>query len=71
LKSKKLDTLIEDIYDVLDKLNTDEGIDIDEDLLEDFLVGVRGAIKSWSTPKLQNKALRILLPLLSFFMVIC
>ena len=56
---KKLDTLIEDIYDVLDKLNTDEGIDIDEDLLEDFLVGVRGAIKSWSTPKLQNKALRM------------
>ena len=34
---KTLDTLIPDIYEVLDGLNSDKGIDISEELMADFL----------------------------------
>ena len=52
---KTLDTLIHDIYTVLDGLNCDKGIDIPEDLMEEFLVNMREALEGWSTPHLQSK----------------
>lgn len=56
---KTLDTLIPDIYTVLDDLNSDKGIDIPEDLMEEFLVNMREALEGWSTPHLQSKNLRM------------
>ena len=47
---KNLDTLIHDIYTVLDGLNSDKGVDIPEELMEEFLVNVREALEGWSTP---------------------
>lgn len=56
---KTLDTLIKDIYDVLDNLNTDKGIEIPEELSQEFLDSMKEALDSWSTPKLQSKAIRM------------
>jgi len=56
---KTLDTLIKDIYDVLDNLNTDKGIEISEELSQEFLDSMKEALDSWSTPKLQSKAIRM------------
>ena len=56
---KNLDTLIHDIYTVLDGLNSDKGVDIPEELMEEFLVNVREALEGWSTPHLQSKTVRM------------
>ena len=56
---KTLDTLIDDIYGVLDNLNTDEGIEIPEELTEEFLASMKESLESWSTPKLQSKSIRM------------
>ena len=56
---KNLDTLIHDIYTVLDGLNSDKGVDIPEELMEEFLVNTREALEGWSTPHLQSKTVRM------------
>jgi hypothetical protein len=56
---KNLDTLIHDIHTVLDGLNSDKGVDIPEELMEEFLVNVREALEGWSTPHLQSKTVRM------------
>lgn len=56
---KNLDTLIHDIYTVLDGLNSDKGVDIPEELMEEFLVNAREALEGWSTPHLQSKTVRM------------
>jgi len=56
---KTLDTLIPDIYEVLDGLNSDKGIDISEELMADFLFNMREALEGWSTPHLQSKTIRM------------
>jgi hypothetical protein len=58
-KVKTLDTLIDDIYGVLDNLNTDEGIEIPEELTEEFLASMKESLESWSTPRLQSKSIRM------------
>lgn len=56
---KTLETLISDIYEVLDGLNSDKGIDISEELMEDFLYNMKDALEGWSTPHLQSKTIRM------------
>ena len=56
---KTLETLIPDIYEVLDGLNSDKGIDISEELMEDFLYNMKDALEGWSTPHLQSKTIRM------------
>jgi|TARA_R110000787_G_scaffold150084_1_gene263989 hypothetical protein len=56
---KDLDNLIPDIYAVLEGLNSDVGIDIPEELTEEFLVNMREALDGWSTPHLQSKTIRM------------
>ena len=51
---KTLDTLIEDIYGVLDNLNTDEGIEIPEELTEEFLASMKESLSGTTCKKSQR-----------------
>jgi hypothetical protein len=50
-KNKKtLNTLVEDIYGVIEVLNEDEAIDIPEDMYEQFGRDMEDALRHWATP---------------------
>ena len=51
--SKKLNTLVEDIYKSVADLNTGN-LEISEDCLESLSVGIANAVRGWATPK-ENK----------------
>ena len=51
MKNKKtLDTLVQDIYEVIEVLNADEAIDIPEDMYEQFGRDMEDALRHWATP---------------------
>jgi hypothetical protein len=51
MKNKKtLDTLVQDIYEVIEVLNEDEAIDIPEDMYEQFGRDMEDALRHWATP---------------------
>ena len=49
-KNKTLDTLVQDIYEVIEVLNDDEEIDIPEDMYEQFGRDMEDALRHWATP---------------------
>ena len=49
-KNKTLDTLVQDIYKVIEVLNEDEAIDIPEDIYEQFGRDMEDALRHWATP---------------------
>ena len=49
-KNKTLDTLVQDIYEVIEVLNEDEAIDIPEDMYEQFGRDMEDALRHWATP---------------------
>ena len=53
---KKLDTLVEDIYSMLDGLSTGEPLNIDEDQLDTTLENIKQSILEWSNPSERNKS---------------
>jgi hypothetical protein len=48
---KKLDTLVEDIYDKLSVLDKGEALDLSEEVLEDFGNSMKEALRQWATPR--------------------
>ena len=48
--NKTLDTLVQDIYEVIEVLNDDETIDIPEDMYEQFGRDMEDALRHWATP---------------------
>jgi len=48
--NKTLDTLVQDIYEVIEVLNDDEVIDIPEDMYEQFGRDMEDALRHWATP---------------------
>jgi len=48
--NKTLDTLVQDIYEVIEVLNKDEAIDIPEDMYEQFGRDMEDALRHWATP---------------------
>ena len=48
---KKLDTLVEDIYDKLSVLDKGEALDLSEEALEDFGNSMKEALRHWATPR--------------------
>ena len=53
---KKLDTLVEDIYSMLDGLSNGEPLNIDEDQLDTTLENIKQSILEWSNPSERNKS---------------
>ena len=53
---KKLDTLVEDIYSMLDGLSNGEPLNIDEDQLDTTLENIKKSILEWSNPSERNKS---------------
>ena len=56
---KKLDTVVEDIYQTLSCLSDQETLEIPDDYIEDFGERMKGALKNWSTPKKGDGGLRM------------
>jgi|TARA_R100000808_G_scaffold1139_2_gene5289 hypothetical protein len=57
--SKNLNTLVDDIYSNLESLSNGEGLDISEDLIEDFGEKMKDAIRNWSTPREDGPSVRM------------
>ena len=53
---KKLDTLVEDIYAVLDGLSHGKPLSIDEEQLDTTLENIKQSILEWSNPSERNKS---------------
>lgn len=53
---KKLNTLVEDIYSMLDGLSNGEPLNIDEDQLDTTLENIKQSILEWSNPSERNKS---------------
>src|SRR5210317_1444159 len=53
---KKLDTLVEDIYSVLDGLSHGKPLSIDEEQLDTTLENIKQSILEWSNPSERNKS---------------
>ena len=53
---KKLNTLVEDIYSMLDGLSNGEPLNIDEDQLDITLENIKQSILEWSNPSERNKS---------------
>lgn len=49
--SKNLNTLVDDIYSNLESLSNGKGLDISEDLIEDFGEKMKDAIRNWSSSR--------------------
>ena len=56
---KKLDTVVEDIYQTLSCLCDQETLEIPDDYIEDFGERMKEALKGWSTPKKDGRGLRM------------
>lgn len=57
--SKKLSTLVEDIYEKIECLSQGENMDIPQDLIDDFGERMKQALVHWTEPKKQTKGLRM------------
>lgn len=55
IKSKTLDTLVPDIYELIEVLNQDETIDVPEEMYEQFGRDMEDAIRHWATPMQRPK----------------
>ena len=53
---KNLNTLVEDIYSMLDGLSNGEPLNIDEDQLDTTLENIKQSILEWSNPSERNKS---------------
>ena len=47
---KKLDTLVEDIYNTLSVLGEGESLDVSEEVLEEFGNSMKEALRHWANP---------------------
>ena len=47
---KKLDTLVEDIYDKLSVLGDGESLDVSEEVLDEFGNSMKEALRHWANP---------------------
>ena len=56
---KKLDTVVDDVYNVLSCLCDQEILDIPDDYIEDFGERMKEALKHWATPKKDAGGLRM------------
>ena len=56
---KKLDTVVDDVYNVLSCLCDQETLDIPDDYIEDFGERMKEALKHWATPKKDSGGLRM------------
>ena len=56
---KKLDTVVDDVYNVLSCLCDQETLDIPDDYIEDFGERMKEALKGWATPKKDAGGLRM------------
>ena len=56
---KKLDTVIDDVYDTLSCLCDQETLEIPDDYIEDFGERMKEALKGWATPKKDAGGLRM------------
>jgi hypothetical protein len=52
---KKLDTLVEDIYEALSALGKGEPLDVSEEVLDNFGNAMKEALRQWSTPRERDK----------------
>ena len=52
---KKLDTLVEDIYEALSALGKGEPLDVSEEVLDNFGNAMKEALRHWSTPRERDK----------------
>tara|TARA_R100000458_G_C8259999_1_gene235606 strand:- start:627 stop:1514 length:888 start_codon:yes stop_codon:yes gene_type:complete len=57
--SKKLDTLVEDIYETLSCLCEQKDLDISDEAIEDFGERMKDVLRHWSTPYKEAKGLRM------------
>ena len=53
--TKKLDTLVEDIYESLSALGKGEPLDVSEEVLDNFGNSMKEALRQWSTPRERDK----------------
>ena len=51
MTDKKLDTLVEDIYDKLSVLGEGKALDVSEEVLDEFGNSMKEALRHWATPK--------------------
>ena len=51
MSNKKLDTLVEDIYDKLSALSDGKSLNIDEKTIDDFGESMKKALSHWANPK--------------------
>jgi len=51
MTDKKLDTLVEDIYDKLSVLGNGEALDVSEEVLDEFGNSMKEALRHWAIPK--------------------
>jgi len=51
MKMKKLNTLVQDIYDTVAVLNDGESLNIPEEDIQEFGTAMMDALRSWSTPR--------------------
>ena len=49
--NKKLDTVVQDVYDTISVLNDGESINLSEKQIDDFGEAMKNVLKSWSTPR--------------------
>ena len=52
---KKLDTLVEDIYNTLSVLGEGESLDVSEEVLEEFGNSMKEALRHWANPTPRDK----------------
>ena len=55
LDSKKLGTLVEDIYETLSVLGEGESLKVSEEVLDKFGKSMKEALRHWSTPRPRDK----------------
>ena len=52
---KKLETLVEDIYNTLSVLGEGESLDVSEEVLEEFGNSMKEALRHWANPTPRDK----------------
>ena len=49
--NKKLDTVVQDVYDTISVLNDGESLNLSDKQIDDFGEAMKNVLKSWSTPR--------------------
>lgn len=57
--SKKIDTLVPDIYNLLDNLNHNKDLSITKEMADEFGSNIAKALIHWASPRKQNKGIRM------------